>query len=745
MIYYDYISVFNRTFKSRIAGIREEFEVRNKKIIDMKEKLITFLIATFILFAFTEKITADTWDGTSVNTDWYSFHKDTLIISTAAELAGLAELVKNYSVFTEKTIELAADIDLNNKPWTPIGNQGMSFYGSTFDGKGHTISNMKVEIEMSGDEAFFAGLFGDLSQATVKDLNVEGDISLTTTGAGRVSAGGIAGYAQVSAIQNCSFSGTVASASSNMEVYSGGIVGTCNRSILHNNYSRAAVSIAVAYSHQSAGGIAGSTVGEETSVQNNYFEGSISLARESVTRGIGGITGDNGYLGAGVPAISNNYWQASGVNDAIGYVHNLTGPNIKDNEVFTSSDDLVTKLNAWVEDNQTSPASYLPWEIVAGKNDGYPIFVDGTHEPTYGLNFTIYGGGDISCDKSLYKEKDLVTLILEAYEGYMFGSISVDGGEVQLTEVTKGAEYTFTMPAKVVEVEVTFISSHPVEDQEAVEAAKEEIESVLSYRITQVIVGTEAELENWLLATLKILFGRSVAFRSSSDEMVTAVVNITKFIAPIAGTEENPTGIDGSFTFTVTLTKADAEVTTNEVKGVIVATPFVETKQLEMYKLGELRVRILNTGNVDIPKLIVTLTGEDAEHFTLSYETITDLAAGAEREIVLLPAEDLTEGIYAVMVTVTGEGISEYVNISYHSEKTGIPETIVGNATLWAVQTDAGLLIKGLIPGETFSIITMQGRVIYRGQAVTSEQAVAVKQRGVYIIVCGNRSAKILR
>ena len=73
---------------------------------------------------------ADAWDGT-VDTDWYTNAADgtgtankPYEISTAAQLAGLAELVNDGTAeFSGKTIKLAEDIDLDKREWIPIGNE----------------------------------------------------------------------------------------------------------------------------------------------------------------------------------------------------------------------------------------------------------------------------------------------------------------------------------------------------------------------------------------------------------------------------------------------------------------------------------------------------------------------------------------------------------------------------------------------------------------------------------------------
>lgn len=145
-------------------------------------------------------------------------------IDTPEELAALATLAKAGTVITGSTsakyryanYKLDGNIDLENKPWTPIDN----FYG-TFDGQGNTISNMKVSIQSTSD--IDGGLFGVMS-GTVSNLIVEG--AVTVEGAGNCYAGGICSRL-VGTIEFCRFNGTISSTTSNSEKwnYAGGIMG----------------------------------------------------------------------------------------------------------------------------------------------------------------------------------------------------------------------------------------------------------------------------------------------------------------------------------------------------------------------------------------------------------------------------------------------------------------------------------------------------------------------------------------
>ncbi len=67
-----------------------------------------------------------------------------------------------------KTITLENDVDLNNQDWTPINLKG----GISFDGNGHTISNLRVEETIT--RGYGAGFIGNATGAiTIKDLTFD--------------------------------------------------------------------------------------------------------------------------------------------------------------------------------------------------------------------------------------------------------------------------------------------------------------------------------------------------------------------------------------------------------------------------------------------------------------------------------------------------------------------------------------------------------------------------------------------
>ncbi len=136
------------------------------------------------------------WDGTAAQ-EVPAEENGVITISTPAELAAFAESVNVDGVgYAGKTIVLAQNIDLNWRNWTPIGQTGAGQFQGTFDGQGHTISNLKVDTRNVTDNSqYSSGLFGWLNNATVKNLTIKNvDIK------GNKRLGAVAGYAEFATV-----------------------------------------------------------------------------------------------------------------------------------------------------------------------------------------------------------------------------------------------------------------------------------------------------------------------------------------------------------------------------------------------------------------------------------------------------------------------------------------------------------------------------------------------------------------
>ena len=123
----------------------------------------------------------ETW-AEAADTIWYDANSSSYTITTAEQLAGLAELVNEGKSFSGKTITLGADIDLAGKEWTPIGQylgaNSTSYFSGTFDGAGNTISGLKItQAVTTGFASVYEhcayGLFGAAGAGAVfEDLTI---------------------------------------------------------------------------------------------------------------------------------------------------------------------------------------------------------------------------------------------------------------------------------------------------------------------------------------------------------------------------------------------------------------------------------------------------------------------------------------------------------------------------------------------------------------------------------------------
>ncbi len=98
---------------------------------------------------------------------------------------------------TTNTVTLHANIDLDNEEWTPIGTDTAPFTTITFDGNGHTISNLKIT------GITYCGFFGYVKGTTVKGLTIKN--AMLTKG---TISGIITGSLENGAISNCHVTGS---------------------------------------------------------------------------------------------------------------------------------------------------------------------------------------------------------------------------------------------------------------------------------------------------------------------------------------------------------------------------------------------------------------------------------------------------------------------------------------------------------------------------------------------------------
>lgn len=71
-----------------------------------------------------------------------------------------AQVNEEGKTFKGETVLLGDDIDLNNEPWTPIGQTGSTEFKGVFDGQGYTIKNLYIDSTAETGAHYSSGLFG---------------------------------------------------------------------------------------------------------------------------------------------------------------------------------------------------------------------------------------------------------------------------------------------------------------------------------------------------------------------------------------------------------------------------------------------------------------------------------------------------------------------------------------------------------------------------------------------------------
>ena len=425
-------------------------------------------------------------------------------IGTAEQLKRFRDIVNGSNGQTQNRgacAVLTAAIDLNNEPWTPIGNfteGNQIYYEGTFDGGGYTISGLNVTGEF-----VYAGLFSAVKDGTIRNLTVAGNVSSNSSGG---AAGGIVGYASNATIENCSNHCNVAG---NRSTVAGGIVGfNVEGAKIIDCYNVGKITV----NTYIIGGIAGHNTG---TISNCYNVGTVPNYLS-----VGEIVSYNSYFGT----VKNCYYLNTANNGAVGdnsgtvtntdpkstaefadgtvltllkagergnnadpwadtcqYVDaaGLTLPVFKNQNTHTHNDPLthvlakdpttseVGNIEYWYcaacgryfadstgAKEITKADTVIPKRHFSGSSSSsYPITVPDKTE-----------NGSVAVSPKTASKGSTVTISVTPDSGYVLETISVtdkNGNDLKLTDKGNG-KYTFTMPASKVEVKATFMEDNSV-------------------------------------------------------------------------------------------------------------------------------------------------------------------------------------------------------------------------------------------------------------------------------------------
>ena len=150
-------------------------------------------------------------------------------INSASDLIQFSNHVGSGASYSGTTVFLDADIDFSgglSEQFEPIGKDTNNSFQGTFDGQGHTISNLAITSSSQ-----YAGLFGYSEGATIRNVVLDSSCSVVSTyNSTHAYTGGIVGKCYASSlpctIENCVNAASVAfTGNITTSLYIGGIAG----------------------------------------------------------------------------------------------------------------------------------------------------------------------------------------------------------------------------------------------------------------------------------------------------------------------------------------------------------------------------------------------------------------------------------------------------------------------------------------------------------------------------------------
>ena len=150
-------------------------------------------------------------------------------ISNASDHVAFSRNVSIGTSYSGTTVFLDADIDFSgfSEQFESIGKSDNYYYfQGTFDGQGHTISN----LAMNSSSSDYAGLFGYSNGATIRNVVLDSSCSVVSSYSGSSHVGGIVGYCYASNSpsvieNNVNMASVSFTGSASRSLYIGGIVG----------------------------------------------------------------------------------------------------------------------------------------------------------------------------------------------------------------------------------------------------------------------------------------------------------------------------------------------------------------------------------------------------------------------------------------------------------------------------------------------------------------------------------------
>ena len=161
--------------------------IENNEVVD--DTAVDEAVTNSLIMTMQARTSGEPWDGSVADSfSWGSGTEDEpYLIADGADLAYLGQQVRNGNTYEGQYFQIANDIDLGGREWTPIGTSQNPFRG-ILDGAGHTIANATVTVSNLPNQTYesygiFASIGGGSTRTIIRNLELSSiTVQITASG-----------------------------------------------------------------------------------------------------------------------------------------------------------------------------------------------------------------------------------------------------------------------------------------------------------------------------------------------------------------------------------------------------------------------------------------------------------------------------------------------------------------------------------------------------------------------------------
>ena len=417
----------------------------------MKKLLATILALVMALGVTTMAWAEGDWTGSGTEADPY-------MITTEAGLNKLATDVNSGTVYSGKYFKLGKSITVTD--WTPIGQKGTeNKFAGTFDGNGQTVTINRINSRLDSAFGGYAGFFGAVKDATIKNLTVAGTIN------GSDVAGVVARLDGASKVINCinkaEVTGTSKAAGITVKIDGANVVidGCTNDGEIKSDTVNGAAGIVV-YAQganftingcTNNGNISGPFVG---GVVFNVSDSGSGIVENCVNNGsVHSTNAGQNIMTAGIVSVNSKGHELKIVNcsntgviegencSAIcysEYTNDASAPNTNSGEIAATKSRSISESEATLDGNCALNLTVHPYAVLKISSGSYTGSIENKGSLTV-------NGGTFDANKNFINHNKLVINSGTFERGVRTtedGETTINGGELETDVTTEGGKLT---------------------------------------------------------------------------------------------------------------------------------------------------------------------------------------------------------------------------------------------------------------------------------------------------------------